>query len=149
MIVYVDSSVLARAYLPDEDGHAEALSLFDDERRAAVTGTWARVEVTGALVRAARHGRRSAKQLDATLAVLAADLGIDGAVTVISGEQREIEARALELVVAHGLRAMDAWHLAVADLLMRDLAEGDEPLAFASRDQEQSRVAATLGFVAA
>lgn len=147
MVVYVDSSVLARAYLPDELGHGEAARLLLDEANAVVTGTWTRVEVTGALVRAARRGRRTAKQLQATLAVLAADLGVDGPITVIGGPQREIEARALELVIEHGLRAMDAWHLAVADLIVPGLADPGETIGFASRDEEQSGVAEALGFV--
>lgn len=149
MITYVDSSALARAYLPDEAGHQAASALLSDAAVAAVTGTWSRVEVSGALVRAARHGRKTAKQLGAALSALEADLGVDGPVTVIEGPQRAIEARALELVVAHGIRAMDAWHLAVADLVMRGLAGRGEALGFATRDAEQAAVATGLGFVAA
>jgi uncharacterized protein len=57
LIVDVDSSVLARAYLVDEEGHAEATSLLEDPEIALITGTWTRIEVSGALVRAARVGR--------------------------------------------------------------------------------------------
>lgn len=57
MIVYLDSSVLARAYLTDEEGHEEAVALLHDADVAAATGTWTRMEVSGALVRAARTGR--------------------------------------------------------------------------------------------
>ena len=146
MVVYLDSSVLARAYLPDEHGHEDAVKLLLDEDAAAVTGTWTRVEVAGALVRAARRGRRTPKQIGAALAVLEGDLGHEGPVTVIGGDQRDIEARALEFVVEHGLRAMDAWHLAVADLTVPGLAERGEPFGFASRDAEQARVAELLGF---
>lgn len=147
MVVYVDSSVLARAYLPDEDGHDLALALLSDVDRAVVTGSWTRVEVAGALVRASRHRRRSSAQLQRALRVLAADLGVDGPVTVVASAQVDVETRALELVVEHGLRAMDAWHLAVADLVARDLADRGEEIGFASRDREQSAVAAALGFV--
>lgn len=146
MITYVDSSVLARAYLPDEPGHADAAALLSDAAAAVVTGTWTRVEVSGALVRAAHHGRKTARQLKATLAVLDADLGVDGPVTVVQGAQEQIEARALELVVAHGLRAMDAWHLAVADLVMRGLGARGEELGFATRGVGRAAVAVELGF---
>ncbi|MBJ7472886.1 MAG: type II toxin-antitoxin system VapC family toxin [Solirubrobacteraceae bacterium] len=146
VVVYVDSSVLARAYLPDEDGHGDAVQLLLDQDAAAVTGTWTRVEVAGALVRAARHARRTPKQISAALAVLEGDLGHEGPVTVIGGDQREIEAKAFELVVEHGLRAMDAWHLAVAALTVPRLAERGESIGFASRDAEQARVAELLGF---
>ena len=43
MIVYLDSSILARAYLADEDGHDQAVALLDDPEIAAVTGTWTRI----------------------------------------------------------------------------------------------------------
>ncbi|MGI9094502.1 MAG: hypothetical protein ACR2F4_02870 [Thermoleophilaceae bacterium] len=47
MIAYLDSSVLARAYRADEDGHEQAIALLDDPEIAAVTGTWTRIEVSG------------------------------------------------------------------------------------------------------
>jgi predicted nucleic acid-binding protein len=63
VIAYVDSSVLARAYLVDEDGHDEATALLANPDIATVTGTWTRIEVSGALVRAARGGRADEKGL--------------------------------------------------------------------------------------
>jgi predicted nucleic acid-binding protein len=54
VIAYLDPSVLARAYLADEDGHDEAIRLLGDLQIATVTGTWTRIEVSGALIRAAR-----------------------------------------------------------------------------------------------
>ena len=53
---------------------------------------------------------------------------------------------ALGMVREHALRAMDAWHLAVAALTVPPLAEAGEEVAFASRHEAQSTVAATLGF---
>ena len=53
MIAYIDSSVLARAYLPDEPGHEAAAKLLEDPEIGLVTGTWTRIEVSGALMRAA------------------------------------------------------------------------------------------------
>ena len=142
MIVYVDSSVLARAYLPDETGHAEARSLFEDPDLSLITGTWTRVEVSGALVRAARSGRIDESGL---LALLDAELSSDGPVTVVGAAQDEAEAVSLDLVRAHGLRAMDAWHLAVASLLAPGLLEPGETAGFATRDAAQADVAQTLG----
>lgn len=143
MIVYLDSSVLARAYLADEEGHEQAVTLLDDAAVAAVTGTWTRIEVSGALIRAARSGRADAKGL---IALLDADLAMDGPVTVLTAAQEQVEEIALDLVRQHGLRAMDAWHLAVASLTVPPLAEAGEEMAFASRDDEQAAVAGTLGF---
>lgn len=141
MIAYLDSSVLARAYLADEAGHHEAAALMEDGTVALVTGSWSRVEVSGALVRAARAGRADEAGL---LALLDADLG-GGPVTIVTSEQGAIEARALNLVREHGLRARDAWHLAVALLTLPRLAEPGEEMAFASRDRAQGAIAESLG----
>ena len=143
MIAYLDSSVLARAYLVDEDGHDEAVRLLADPQIATVTGTWTRIEVSGALIRAARSGRVDAEGL---LALLDADLSLDGPVAVLSAAQDQVEDSTLRLVRKHAIRAMDAWHLAVASLVLPGLAEPGEELAFVSRDQAQSTVATLLGF---
>lgn len=148
MVVYVDSSVLARAYLPDEDGHEQAAALLSNPELALVTGSWGRIEVSGALVRAARRTARATDTARDLLRLLNADLGTDGRVTVLAAPQRKVETLALELVVAHGIRAMDAWHLAVADLVARELADPGAPVGFASRDMRQAAVAEQLGFAA-
>lgn len=142
MIVYLDSSVLARVYLADEDGHEQAVGLLEHEEVVAVTGTWTRIEVSGALTRAARSGRSDAQEL---LSLLDADLAIDGPVTLLSAPQGEVEEMALDLVRKHALRAMDAWHLAVAMIAVPRLAEPGEEIAFASRDEAQATVAESLG----
>jgi uncharacterized protein len=141
VIAYLDSSVLARAYLLDEDGHEDAVALLDDPEIALVTGTWTRIEVSGALVRAARAGRGEEKGL---LALLDADLS--ARVIVLSAPQGEVEQHALELVRRHALCAMDAWHLAVAANAIPPLLDANEQRAFASRDQPQRLVAKELGF---
>lgn len=143
MIAYLDSSVLARAYLVDEDAHLQAVELLADPEIATVTGTWTRIEVSGALVRAARTGRGDGKGL---LALLDADLA--GPVIVLGAPQEQVEQNALQLVRRHALRAMDAWHLAVAALVVPPLLEPGEVQAFASRDDAQRKVAQKLGFVA-
>ena len=143
MIAYLDSSVISRSYLVDEDGHDEAIRLLGDPQIATVTGTCTRIEVSGALIRAARSGRGDAEGL---LALLDADLSPDGPVAVLSASQDQVEETALRLVREHAIRAMDAWHLAVASLALPGLAEPGEKLAFVSRDQAQSAVATLLGF---
>ena len=148
MIVYVDSSLLARAYLRDEDGSADARRLLADCSIARYTGRWTRIEVTGAIVRAARGGRKI--NLPKALGELESDLGTDSArVKVLepTGEQVEqVEQRALELAREHGLRALDALHVALASIWVPPLADKGEPLGFASRDGDQADVARRLGF---
>jgi predicted nucleic acid-binding protein len=143
VIVYLDSSVLARVYLSDEAGHGQAVSLLEDPELGLITGTWTGVEVSGALVRAARSGGGDEKGL---LALLDADLGVDGPVAVIAAPQEDVEIQALELVRMHAIRAMDAWHLATARIVLPSLAESGEDVGFATRDQAQSDVARMLGF---
>lgn len=87
--------MLARAYLPDESDHAAALELLEDDETICVTGTWTRIEVSGALVRAAHAGRG---QIGELLAVLDGDLGPDGPVTVLAVSQADVEERALDIV---------------------------------------------------
>lgn len=143
MLVYVDSSFLARAYLQDEAGHREAVALLDSEH-LLVTSTLTLLEVTSALVRAASGGRIG--DLDGLLLALDADLSADGPVTVITADQQLMENAALSIVRHHGLRTLDAMHLAVADLSARPLAGDNEQLAFASRDYAQRAVAEQIGF---
>lgn len=66
---------------------------------------------------------------------------------VLGAPQDEVERDALELVRRHAIRAMDAWHLAVAALTVPPLLDPGEPRAFASRDEVQRAVATELGFV--
>jgi len=93
-------------------------------------------------VRAARAGRGDEAGL---LELLDGDLGTDGPVTVVAADQNEVEDRALDLVREHALRAMDAWHLAVAILALPSLVEPGEDVGFATRDEAQSSVAVSLG----
>ncbi|MFN0092241.1 MAG: type II toxin-antitoxin system VapC family toxin [Acidimicrobiales bacterium] len=146
MIAYVDSSTLARAYLVDEPGHEHAAALLTNADVALVTGTWTRIEVSGALVRAARAGRRPVDP-GPLLALLDADVGPDGPVTVLAADQQAVETAALGLVRAHGIRARDVWHLAVARLTLPALAEPGEALAFLTGDGAQRDVAHSLGLV--
>lgn len=145
MIAYVDSSVLARAYLEDEDGSADARTLLADRSVAKFTGRWTRIEVSAAIVRAARGGRPV--PVERKLAALDADLSDeDGRVAVLSTAEN-VEATALDLARIHGLRALDALHVALAATAIPAIAEPGEPLAFASRDDDQATVAESLGFV--
>lgn len=142
MIVYLDSSMLARAYLADEAGHDEAAAMLDAPELGLITGTWTRIEVSGALVRAARAGRGDEKGL---LALLDADLAVDGPVTVVAASRHDVEAQALQLVRTHAIRAMDAWHLATASLVTPSLVEPGEEVGFATHDEAQAAVALAMG----
>lgn len=143
VLTYLDSSLLGRAYLADEPGHQAAVALLEDPDVVLVTSTLTRIEVTGLLVRAARSGRCDEAVL---LSALRADLGVDGPVTTLVSPQQDVGRVALEITGTHGVRALDALHVAVAHLAGRALADG-EPVAFATRDSAQADVAAAYGFV--
>ena len=146
MIVYLDSSVLARSYLDDEHGHREAVALLENPEMKHVTGKWTRIEVSGALIRAARSGRNKADEHD-LLTMLDVDLGAKGRVAELAASHANVEQRALALVRDHALRTLDAWHLAVASLTVPALAAPEqEQIGFASRDDDQAAVAEGLGF---
>jgi len=146
VIAYLDSSMLVRFYMHDEDGHEQAVALLDDPDITRVTGKWTRIEVSGALIRAARSHRHNTNEQD-LLTMLDVDLGAKGSVTELTAPQENVEDRALELVREHALRALDAWHLAVASLTVPALAAPEqEEIAFASRDEHQATVAEELGF---
>ena len=146
MIAYVDSSLLARAYIPDENGHEDARRLLARRDVARVTSTLTRIEVSGALVRAERAGRIASARR--ALGMLDADLDHVGSVVEVDAPQERVEAVALQLARAHGIRALDAWHLAVASLTVPKLADKGEPIGFASHDGDQATVAESLGFAA-
>ncbi len=144
MIVYLDTSVLVRAYLPDESGHAEAVTLLENAEAALITGSWTRIEASSALVRAARASRG---EIGPLLELLDSDLRPGGgSVTVVDASQAEIESIALQLVRSSGIRSMDAWHLACASLAFAELTESGERTVFATHNAEQAEVAATLGW---
>lgn len=115
-----------------------------DDGVVRVTGTLTAVEVSGAIVRAARAGRIDDEAR--ALARLDHDLADDRIVAVLSEPQERVEEIALRLVRAYGIRTMDAWHLAVASLVLPAIAEPSEEQAFATRDGEQAAIAETLGF---
>lgn len=146
MIAYVDSSLIVRAYLEDEDGSIAAQRVLADPSIAKYTGRWTRIEVSGAIVRAARAGRPVLR--DDMLTRLDADLRPAGRIRVLAGDDAEIEARALAIARDHGLRALDALHVALASIAIPKLADKGEPIGFASRDGDQATVAESLGFAA-
>lgn len=65
---------------------------------------------------------------------------------MVTAPQDEVEASALHIVREHAVRAMDAWHLAVAALTVPGLLEPGERAGFASRDRAQLDVASSMGF---
>jgi uncharacterized protein len=140
-IVYVDSTVVVRYYLANDPHHAEAVALIDDVDSAIVTGTWTVIEASGALVRACRNAR-----VDATAVLAQLDLDItEGPITLVAEPQEEVERIALDIVRAEGIRAMDAWHIAVASLALPELTGPGDQAVFVTRDSDQAKAAERRG----
>lgn len=139
---YLDSSVLASAYLPDETGYRNAAALLDSSERLMVSEL-ALTEVSSAIAAARRSGRLSAAQARRKLQELELGFGPNGWVVVVPLEGTATLARARELVIAHPVATLDAIHLAVAEREGRALA-GDD-LVFMTHDGRQREIAAKLG----
>ena len=140
-VAYIDSSVLVRYYLPLDPHHDEAIALIDDDDTAIVTSPWTRIEASGALVRASRSQRVSP---DAALARLDEDTSV-GPITLISVPQAEAESIALSVVRVTGIRALDAWHIAVAVIALPSLVGPGDEARFMTRDSDQAAAAIAFG----
>lgn len=141
VIVYLDSSSIARSYLSDEADDV-ARRLIDDPDTTTISGSWSRIEVTGALVRAERAGRarNALRRFESEIAPRV------GKIHLVDSDQAELEHLALTIVRSTGMRSMDAWHLSSAAFALDALADPGEGRAFLTRDAEQHRVAEALGF---
>lgn len=145
MLVYVDASILARAYLADEDGHDDALELLDSDHQL-FTSTLTTVEITSALVRASQSYDNF--NLDDSLASMYMDISAHGVVAPVRTDVAETENAARAIVRNFAIRAQQAMHLAVAELALRPLADEGDDIGFATRDAAQHAAAVALGFVA-
>jgi uncharacterized protein len=140
-IAYVDSSVVVRYYLVTDPHHAEAVELIDNADSAIVTGTWTAIEVSGVLVRVCRSAGVDAA---AVLAWLDLDMS-QGPITLVAEPQDDVERIALDIVRTDGIRAMDAWHIAVASLALPELSGPGDEAVFVTRDSDQARSAERRG----
>lgn len=145
MLTYIDSSVLVHSYLADEPKHAAARGLIEG-RTVLLTSTLALLETSSALVRAARTRRIG--DVDTLLAKLYEEVSPTGPITLVRADMLDTENTARVLVRRFGIRALDALHLAIADLAARPLARSGERVGFASQDPAQRAAATDLGFVA-
>ena len=74
------------------------------------------------------------------LARLDVDL-TDGPITLVAEPQDDVERIALNIVRTDGIRAMDAWHIAVATLALPELSGPGDEAVFVTRDADQAHAA--------
>lgn len=141
MILYADSSALARAYLADEEESGELRALLLESGHAVSTSELALIELAGAFRAAERVGR--VPSAAALVAGLDRDLSEEGPVAVIRLRPETVVPRARALVLQHSLGTLDAMHLAVTLEQLAGLAE--DTLFFVTRDEDQAAAARALG----
>lgn len=136
MILYVDTSSLAKLYLdePYGDDVVEWIGAADAVATSRVTYP----EVASALARRCAHGSLAERDLRLSLDDLEA--GWEEYLVVDLAERL-----AAELAVRHVLRGFDAVHLAAA-VTLRD-AVGSDGVAFSSFDAELNRAAVSEGLI--
>ncbi len=134
--MYFDTSALIKRYV-DEPGRREVLELL--RRNSCVTSAVVPVEVRSALRRRASEGALVGRRLSEILKHFAADRAFWTLVEVSSG----VLAAAESLAAAHPLRALDAIHLASAQMFAARVT-APKPT-FVSADARQTAVAAALG----
>ncbi|MFL5797364.1 MAG: type II toxin-antitoxin system VapC family toxin [Actinomycetota bacterium] len=139
--IYADTSVLVRAYLADEPDNQVALELVFGGGTGVVTSEVTRLEFASAVTRAMRANRNDA--VGDYLGAFDADCGSDGPITLLALRPEAVLPSAHRLVTKHGLRSLDALHLAVALDEGRSMSGG--ALAFATHDTEQASAAAAEG----
>lgn len=140
-MLYADTSFIVRGYLVDEpESGAIGQVLFGSDSSPVMTSEMARVEFASAVQRASRAGRIISGS--DYLARFAEDCGSRGLITLLPF-RRETLASAERIAIRHGLRPLDALHLAVA---LEDGVEiGGDKLTFATRDREQAAAAQSEG----
>jgi predicted nucleic acid-binding protein len=133
---YFDTSALIKRYV-DEPGRREVLRLL--RRYDCVTSAVLPVEIRSALRRRASEGSLDATRVPEILKRVAADRAYWTLVAVTS----EVLAAAETLTAAYPLRALDAIHVASAQLFSTRLMSAE--LIFVSADGRQTEAAKASG----
>jgi uncharacterized protein len=136
---YFDTSALVKRYV-DEAGRREVLRLL--RRYDVVASAIVPVELRSALRRRMADGALHEKRVPEILKRLSADRGFWALIDV----SREVLSAAEALVSDHPLRALDAVHVASAQLFGDRIGVPD--LMFISADLRQTAAASAVGMTA-
>jgi predicted nucleic acid-binding protein len=136
---YFDASALVKRYV-DETGRRDVLRLL--RRHNVVTSAIVPVELRSALRRRISERTLDEERVPEVLKRVATERGFWTLVEVSS----DVLAAAETLVATHPLRALDAIHVASAQLFAGRIAVPD--LVFVSADARQTTAAAALGMTA-
>jgi predicted nucleic acid-binding protein len=137
MILYLDSSVLAKLYV-DEDGSDEA-SQEAAEATTLVTSALAFPEVTAMFARRRRERVMTTKEVATAVARFREDWASIMAVTL----DADLTLAAGRLAAEHGLKGADAVHLASFERILATTEDDD--VRFLCADERLSKAARKLG----
>lgn len=144
MIAYADSSIVVRSIAPNEAGTDVAAYILSDPAYSFMSSTMTELECASAAARAARRGPGHGGAWGAAFDALF-DPAI-GVIALVDVGHADTARLAVAVARATGLRAMDAWHIACAELCFREFGEPGERPVFATRDLEQAAVARARGW---
>jgi hypothetical protein len=136
MWAYFDASALVKRYV-DEAGRREVLRLL--RRYEVVTSAIVPIEIRSAMRRRVAEGTLDERRVPEILKRVATERGFWALIDV----SRDVLAAAETLVATHPLRALDAIHVASAQLFAGRIAMPD--LVFVSADARQTAAAAAVG----
>ncbi|HEX9591818.1 MAG TPA: type II toxin-antitoxin system VapC family toxin [bacterium] len=136
-MVYLDTSALAKWYLPEEDSEAVEAFLRETPRRVCISDL-TRLEMRSLLGRRQREGAITADERTAIFATFAEDVA-RGSLHLLPADAAAFDRaiRLIDQLVDVPLRTLDAWHLA--------LAMGANTEVIATADVTMARAARALG----
>jgi predicted nucleic acid-binding protein len=136
-MVYLDTSALAKWYLPEEDSEAVEAFLRETPTRVCISDL-TRLEMRSLLGRRQRAGAISADERTAIFATFAEDVA-RGSLHLLPADAAAFDRaiRLIDQLVDVPLRTLDAWHLA--------LAMGANTEVVATADVTMARAARALG----
>lgn len=136
MWAYFDTSALVKRYI-EEAGRRDVLRLL--RRHEVITSAILPVELRSALRRRVSEGALDGERVTQTLRRVATDREYWTLIEVA----RDVLTAAEALVATHPVRALDALHIASAQIFKQRLSIPD--LLFVSADQRQTNAASAAG----
>ena len=142
MIVFVDTSALASAYLGDESDGSWIAEVIFDGPDPVVVSELADLEIARTLAGARQSGRIDIDEMNDRLDAYNDHTTTDGPIGALPVTSDTIQ-RAKQFVLRGKLRSLDSLHLAAAQLLAET---SNEDVVILTRDDKQSLGAEDLGF---
>ncbi|MGC5616676.1 type II toxin-antitoxin system VapC family toxin [Georgenia sp. Z1491] len=145
MIIYIDTSALARVYLGDQSDSARLTQVVYEHEDPVITSELTDVEIASAFARATRQGTIDASTAATLMDRYAADTSDIGPVGVVALDGATL-ALAQRYVLSTPVRSLDAIHLAACAQFRESTPDEVRLL---SRDRRQNDAAQAIGIALA